>query len=194
MLAWCTKDEAILYGLSVSGLVIRTPDVADFYLQAFDLHPDEFVTYKILRMRGDILSKGQLQLLGLRTNTKISRQFYETLNDEGLSDPFDAAVNIAINIANAIHSRRDVHKLLSVFGPEQALRALPSNMAAGPCVDATRLSNIRVRAKEAPLFPLQTCNKGGQCACMWTLDDPISDQIALGSSTNTPLPQLGHPL
>jgi hypothetical protein len=183
MRAGCTKDEAILYGLAVSGLVIRTPEVASFYLETFSRHPDEFVTYKMLRMKGDILTKGQLQHLGIRTNTKISRQFYETLNDEGLLDPVESACIIAISISNAVCTRKDVHKLLAVMGPHQLLRAEPSNMAAGPCANAVRLSSLRVKASEAILFPLPDCDKGGQCACQWTMDDmnqqPMTSRLSL---------------
>jgi hypothetical protein len=157
MLAGCAKEEAIIYGLAMSGLVIRTPDVAAFYIESFARHPDEFVTYKMLRMRGDILTKGQLQLLGIRTNIKISRQFYETLI-------------IATSISSALCSRRDVHKLLAAMGPDQTLRASPSNMAAGPCENANRLSSVPVRVSEAVLFPLSGCDKVGQCGCLWTLD------------------------
>jgi hypothetical protein len=170
MLAGCAKEEAIIYGLAMSGLVIRTPDVAAFYIESFARHPDEFVTYKMLRMRGDILTKGQLQLLGIRTNIKISRQFYETLNDEGLLDPSESAVIIATSISSALCSRRDVHKLLAALGPDQTLRASPSNMAAGPCENANRLSSVPVRVSEAVLFPLSGCDKVGQCGCLWTLD------------------------
>jgi hypothetical protein len=169
MLAGCTRNEAILYGLAMSGLVIRTPQVASFYLEAFSRHPDEFVTYNMLRMRGDILTKGQLQLLGIHTNTKISRQFYETLNDEGLLDPTQAAVSIAVTISNAVCTRRDVHKLLAATGPDQLLQAVPSNMAAGACAYAVRLSSIRIKASESTLFPLEDCDKGEQCGCRWTL-------------------------
>ncbi len=170
MFAGCAKEEAIIYGLTMSGLVIRTPDVASFYIESFARHPNEFVTYKMLRMRGDILTKGQLQLLGIPTNTKISRQFYETLNDEGLLDPTEAAVIIATSVSNALCSRRDVHKLLAAMGPDQPLRTLPSNMAAGPCANAIRLSSLPVRVSEAVLFPLPGCDKVGQCGCLWTLD------------------------
>lgn len=188
MQAGCTKDEAILYGLAMSGLVIRTSEVSSFYLVIFSRHPDEFVTYKMLRMKGDILTKGQLQLLGIRTNTKISRQFYETLNDEGLLDPAESAVIIATSISNALCSRRDVHKLLVAMGPDQTLRASPSNMAAGPCANAIQLSSVPVRVSEAILFPLPGCDKGGQCGCLWTLDgmqhcdenrDALSDRLSL---------------
>lgn len=170
MLAGCTKEEAIIYGLAMSGLVIRTPDVASFYIETFARHPNEFVTYKMLRMRGDILSKGQLQLLGIRTNTKISRQFYETLNDEGLLDPAEAAVIIATSVSNALCSRKDVHELLAAMGPDQTLRVSPSNMAAGPCANAIQLSSVPIKVSEAVLFPLPGCDKFGQCGCLWTLD------------------------
>lgn len=171
MLAGCTKDEAILYGLSMSGLVIRTPEVASFYLEVFSQHPKEFVTYKMLRMQGDILTKGQLQLLGIRANAKISRQFYETLNDEGLLAPAESAVIIAISISNAVCTRIDLHEMLAAMGPEQLVQAVPSNMAAGPCEKAVPLSSYRLKASEAILFPLSDCDKVGQCACRWVLDD-----------------------
>lgn len=175
MLAGCTIDEAIIYGLALSGLVIRTPEVASFYIKTFSHHPEPFVTYKILRMQGDLLTKGQLQLLGLRTNTKISRQFYETLNDDGLVDPFESACAIGLSISNAICSRRDIRRLLSAIGTDQLLRGIPSNMAAGPCIDAVKLSHLKFKASEAVLFPLQGCNKGGQCGCRWTLDSDFFD-------------------
>jgi hypothetical protein len=183
MLAGCTKEEAIFYGLAMSGLVIRTPEVASFYIESFARHPEEFVTYKMLRMKGDILTKGQLQLLGLRTNTKISRQFYETLSDEGLLDPVEAATVIALSISNAVCTRRDVHRLLAAMGPNHLLRVEPSNMAAGPCANVVRLSGVRFKASEAILFPLPGCDKGGQCACRWTLDDmnhePVPSRLSL---------------
>ena len=172
----------------MSGLVIRTPEVASFYVETFADHPDTFVTYKMLRMQGDLLTKGQLQLLGLRTNTKISRQFYETLNDEGLIDPFNSACAIALSISNTICSRRDIHRLFNAMGPHHKLRAIPSNMAAGPCVNAIKLGGVRLKANEAMLFPLPGCDRGGQCACRWTLDNiffededhaPLSSQLQL---------------
>jgi hypothetical protein len=184
MLAGCTLDEAIIYGLAMSGLVIRTPQVASFYIETFTHHSETFVTYKMLRMQGDLLTKSQLQLLGLRTNTKISRQFYETLNDDGLRDPFESAATIAISISNAICSRRNIHRLLDAMGPDQMLVATPSNMAAGPCTNAVRISNLRLKASEAVLFPLQGCDKGAQCACRWTLDNILvenEDQVPLPS-------------
>lgn len=176
MQAGCTKDEAILYGLEMSGLVIRTPEVASFYRETFSKHPDEFVTYKELRTKGDILTKSQLKLLDIRTNTKVSRQFYETLNDEGLLDPIESAGTIAISISNAVCSRRDIRRLLAAMGPDQGLRAQPSNMAAGPCANAVKLSEYRLKASEAILFPLQECDKAGQCACFWTLDTIFADE------------------
>jgi hypothetical protein len=169
MLAGCTREEAIIYGLAMSGLVIRTPEVVSFYIESFAHHPEEFVTYKMLRIKGDLLTKGQLQILGIRTNAKISRQFYETLNDEGLLDPVESAVNIAISISNAVCSRREIHRLLAAMGPDQLLQAIPSNMAAGPCANAVRLSSVLLKASEAILFPLRGCDRRGQCACLWTL-------------------------
>jgi hypothetical protein len=169
MLAGCTKEESIIYGLSMSGLVIRTPEVVPFYLESFAHHPEEFVTYKMLRKKGDLLTKSQLQLLGIRTNTKISRQFYQTLNDEGLLDPVEAAVNIAISISNAVCSRRKIHSLRAVMGPDQLLQAIPSNMAAGPCANSVKLSSLQLKASEAILFPLRGCDRQGQCGCLWTL-------------------------
>lgn len=177
MLAGCTKEEAIIYGLTVSGLVIRTPEVAWFYIGAFSDHPREFVTYKILRMKGDILTKGQLQLLGLRSNSKISKQFYETLSDEGLSDPLESAVTIAVSISNAVCTRHDVHRLVAAMGPNQLLRVEPSRMAAGPCAEAIRLSQSQSKASEAILFPLQGCDKRGQCACRWSLGSMCLDDM-----------------
>jgi hypothetical protein len=193
MLAGCSKEEAIVYGLTVSGLVIRTEEVANFYLAAFERHPDEFVTYKNLRMKGDLLSKGQLQLLGLRQNVKLSKQFYETLDDEGLKDPLESAVVIGINIASAIHSRERVHKLLSIFGPERSLRLIPSSLAAGPCAEATQQSAVAVKAKEARLCPFATCDKRGQCGCLWTLgeldfgSDELETKQPLLGSDQSPL-------
>jgi hypothetical protein len=181
MLAGCSTDEAIIYGLATSRLVIRTPEVARFYVDIFAHHPENFVTYKVLRMQGDLLTKGQLQLLGLRTNTKISRQFYETLNDDGLLDPFESAATIAINISNAICSQRDIHRLFDAMGPDQMLRAIPSNMAAGPCAAARQLSSLSLKANEAVLFPLQGCDKGAQCGCRWTLDNIFIDDDDQGS-------------
>ncbi len=168
----------------MSGFVIRTPQVASFYIETYAKHPETFVTYKMLRMQGDLLTKGQLQLLGLRTNTKVSRQFYETLNDDGLLDPFESAAIIAISISNAICSRRDIHRLFDAMGPDQMLRAIPSNMAAGPCAAASQLSSLSLKANEAVLFPLQGCDKGAQCGCRWTLDNIFSDdddQVSLPS-------------
>jgi hypothetical protein len=175
MLAGCTREEAIIYGLAMSGLVIRTPEVVSFYIESFAHHPTEFVTYKILRIKGDLLTKGQLQILGIRTNTKISRQFYETLNDEGLLDPVESAVNIAISISNALCSRREIHRLLAAMGPDQLLQVIPSNMAAGPCANVVILSSVVLKASEAILFPLRGCDRRGQCACLWTLASILKD-------------------
>lgn len=160
-----TKHELIAYALDLSGLVNDEPETIAFYQEMFANHPKEFVSYKDLAKKGDLLSQDALRALGVRTNTKLSAQFVATLNNKGRADPLGAATVIGVAISTSICTARDLGKMASAG--IDLVQFHGSNMAAGPCAAAAELDGQTIPLADAPILPLATCEHPDQCACLY---------------------------
>lgn len=160
-----TRDEAIAYAVSLSGLVNDQPGTLAFYRATFADHPSRFVTYDDLRKQGDLLDKESLKALGLRANVKLSRQFLATLNDRGRADPIGAACVIGLAISVALCTLGDLANMEAAGINRAKFHA--SNMAAGPCGAADKLDGQSITLSGAPMLPFETCPHPGQCGCTY---------------------------
>ena len=159
------KDDVIAYAVNLSGLVSDQPEAMAFYLATFADHPSRFVTYDDLRKQGDLLDKDALKALGLRSNVKLSAQFFGTLNQRGRADPLGAAGVIGLAISKALGTLRDLGKM-EAAGIDMA-KFHASNMAAGPCAAAAKLDGQTVPVFGAEMLPFETCPHPDQCACRY---------------------------
>lgn len=160
-----TKHELIAYAVNLSGLVNDEPESMAFYQEAFANHPKQFVSYKDLAKKGDLLGQDALRALGLRTNTKLSVQFVATLNEKGRADPLGAATVIGLAISTSICTSLDLAKMASAG--IDLVQFHGSNMAAGPCAAAAKLDGQTIPFTDALMLPLATCEHPDQCACLY---------------------------
>ena len=170
-----TRDEAIAYAVSLSGLVNDQPGTLEFYRATFGDHPERFVTYDDLRKKGDLLDKESLKALGLRANVKLSVQFLDTLNAQGRADPLGAASVIGLAVSTALCTLRDLAKI-EAAGMDSA-KLLASNMAAGPCGSAAKMDGQTMPIGDCPILPLKRCSHPGQCGCLYQARFALMDNL-----------------
>ncbi len=173
-----TRDDAIAYAVSLSGLVNEQPGTLAFYRATFADHPSRFVTYDDLRKQGDLLDQESLKALGLRANVKLSRQFLATLNDRGCADPIGAACVIGLAISVALCTLHDLANMGAAGINGAKFRA--SNMAAGPCTAAAKLDGQTIPISDAPMLPFDKCPHPHQCGCNYQARLSLLDEHAIG--------------
>ncbi|WP_162892618.1 hypothetical protein [Blastomonas fulva] len=159
------RDIAIAHAVNLTDLVNGEPGSMAFYRTTFANHPSQFVTYHDLRKQGDMLDKATLKALGLRANTKLSSQFFATLNEKGRADPVGAAGVIGLAVSTALSASRAL-AAMEALGVDEA-KFLASNMAAGPCAAAAGLDGQTIALADAPMLPFATCTHPDQCSCCY---------------------------
>ena len=160
-----SRDMAIAHAIHLSALVNDEPGSMAFYRETFANHPKQFVTYKDLAKKGDLLGQDALRALVLRANTKLSAQFVATLNEKGRADPLGAATVIGLAISTAIGTSRDLARMASAGIDLVQFHA--SNMAAGPCAAAAELHGQTIALANAPMLPFVGCAHPDQCGCIY---------------------------
>lgn len=82
-------------------------------------------TSRHLRKIGNLMSKDELKSIGLRTNSKITHEAYESLSDQAKTDPLNAFNSLSDMALNAMYQRRSA-KFLSELksDPDQNYSAI----------------------------------------------------------------------
>ena len=137
------QKELIAYALGLSKLVINQSDAFELYVEVFVGYPERFATSKDLREVGDLLNKDELSAIGLRSNVKLSRQFFATSKDEGRTEPLDAASLIGLSISSALCIQRGLKSMEEARIETAEFNA--SNMASVPCQAARSRNNELLR-------------------------------------------------
>lgn len=167
--------DLIAYAVLLTDLVRDDLEAVAFYQSVFANHPEQFVTYNDLRKIGELLSRDELKALGMRANTKLSKQFLATLNDVGISHPMHSAQVIGSAISTALCTQRDLKQITK--GGFRSAKFHASKMAAGPCELAADFDGSIFIVSDAPILPLKGCTELGQCGCMYGLSSPLLDDL-----------------
>jgi hypothetical protein len=126
-----------------------------------------------IRTTGELLSGEELEKLGLRPNTKVSKKYYHALSDKGKNDILGSAFQVAQRVLHAD----------SLFYQHEQIRASSSNAneryeaelvipndgddeGGQACNTARSLQGKRFPFNEVPDLPLPRCD-ADNCRCMF---------------------------
>jgi hypothetical protein len=159
------QDERLIRAvIERTGLMINTGQEVAFILQA--KQQLGYLHYKNLRMFGEPLPPHAVKALGLRGNTRISREFLAVLSEQGLSDILHAGHVIAHSIEKALHTLRDLRQIFEVGGAASQVIFRASVTAAGPCAPAGEFDGQTMPIMTAPILPMSDCDRPGECCCL----------------------------
>ena len=156
------EDQLIQGVLLRSGLSLARDEDVAFYRRAHDAGK---LNYRDVRKIGATLSADEKKAVGITYRGSLTREFLDTLNEHGLSDPEMAAQMIAQPAANLIASAKSIRAARMAGIDKFKLR--PSNMAAGPCACARAVTKKALPVKDVEPVPFPDCSHPDQCACRW---------------------------
>lgn len=154
------KAHLVRWALLTLGLTYPSED--DFFVEAFVAEP-EFVSWKDLLRRGEMLSKDELRALGLNPTRKVARQFVETLTAEGRRDVIASAVRIASTVHVALRNRKDLDWISSEMGGRTKVRLESFGGEPPRCQQGRVWAEDITWASVAPDLPITGCD--AECDC-----------------------------
>jgi len=164
-----TERAAIDRALTNTGLVNDRSHVRIYALYR-QCEREGLVFRDQLRKEGTPLDRDELKALGLRANVRATREFVGLLLPAALLDPLESAHIIAATVMKAAVQFRYFSRAAKLGIPER-VEFLASTMAAGPCADAAACDGRRFDVQSFPDLPFRTCDRLGQCGCMWQSAD-----------------------
>ena len=125
-----------------------------------------------IRTSGELLSGEEVERLGLRANSKVSRKYYHSLSDHGKEDILGAAFLVTQRILHAeriFYQHEQIRKSVSnaqdVYEAEVVLSNDGDDEGSDACTAALSLQGKRFRFNEVPELPLPNCD-ADYCRCM----------------------------
>lgn len=157
-----------------SGLTKERDKDIDFYVAAYR---DGRLNFRDIRKRGAPLTKEEKAVLGIRYRGVLTREFVETLNEDGLRDPEISAQLIAQPASHRLSSSQDLRRKTEV-GIE-LVRFQFGHMLAGHCSYSKQMDDKRVPIAQAQPLPSPACEHPDQCGCRWQAWLPIMDELGV---------------
>lgn len=145
-----------------SGLSRNRPEDIAFYVQAY---LDDPMSFHHVRKRGTPMPRAETKSMGIAFKGILTREFLDTLNDDGLADPIYADHLITRVASNWIHCLKRLNN--AKMAGITKFEFLPSQMLAGPCPKAALLAHTQIGIGAVDLVPFDDCSHPGQCACMY---------------------------
>ena len=120
-------------------------------------------TSREIRKHGTLLTKDELKTCGLRGNTKITREYMESLTQKGLQDPKEAIFYVCHRLILNLYSQSHIQRAtkLENFGIKTCLKMYKDSTA---CNAAKTIMDKTFTPDNCPIFPLEGCDSK-LCRC-----------------------------
>jgi hypothetical protein len=155
-------SDIVAASVLLSGLTKGRPEDVAFYVEAWR---EGVLNYRDLRKRGTPLTAEEKRALGVKGRAILTREFVETLNESGLSDPEMAAQMIAMPANHRASTAGDLHRAKQAGMEHEKFRF--GQTAAGHCTYSKRMNGKVVKIDEAGPLPALDCKHPDQCGCRW---------------------------